>query len=53
MEPVLTAPGADIRTGTAGYRVYRNGELTAEVDTIEDHWRDDLVSFLLGCSFSF
>ena len=33
--------------------MYRNGELTAEVDTIEDHWRDDLVSFLLGCSFSF
>jgi uncharacterized protein YcsI (UPF0317 family) len=26
---------------------------TAEVDTLEGYWRDDLVSFLLGCSFSF
>ena len=26
---------------------------TAEVDTLEDYWQDDLVSFLLGCSFSF
>ena len=52
-EPVLTTPGADIRTDAAGYRVYENGQLTAEVDTLEDYWRDDLVSFLLGCSFSF
>ncbi|HIM62811.1 MAG: DUF1445 domain-containing protein [Dehalococcoidia bacterium] len=53
VEPVLTSPGADIRTDASGYRVYENGVLTAEVDTIEDYWRDDLVSFLLGCSFSF
>ena len=53
VEPVLTAPGADIRTDASGYRVYRNGEFTAEVDTLEDYWQDDLVSFLLGCSFSF
>ena len=52
-EPVITAPGADIRTDAAGYRVYEHGEFTAEVDTLEDHWRGDLVSFLLGCSFSF
>ena len=53
VEPSLTAPGADIRTDAAGYRVYRNGELTAEVDTLDGYWQDDLVSFLLGCSFSF
>ena len=53
VEPVLTAPGADIRTDASGYRVYRNGEFTAEVDTLEEYWQDDLVSFLLGCSFSF
>ena len=53
VEPALTAPGADIRTDAAGYRVYRDGELTAEVDTLEGYWQDDLVSFLLGCSFSF
>ena len=52
-EPVLTTPGTDIRTDAAGYRIYENGVLTAEVATIEDYWRDDLVSFLLGCSFSF
>lgn len=51
--PVLTTPGADIRTDAAGYRVYKHGELTAEIDTLEGFWRDDLVSFLLGCSFSF
>ncbi|MBL17045.1 MAG: DUF1445 domain-containing protein [Chloroflexi bacterium] len=52
-EPVLTSPGADIRTDASGYRIYENGQFTAEVDTVEDYWRDDLVSFLLGCSFSF
>ena len=53
IEPVITTPGADIRTDASGYRIYKNGQLTAEVDTIVDYWRDDLVSFLLGCSFSF
>ncbi len=52
-EPKLTAPGADIRTDIPGYRIYENGELTAEVDSLIPYWRDDLVSFLLGCSFSF
>jgi uncharacterized protein YcsI (UPF0317 family) len=27
--------------------------MTAEVEDISEYWRDDLVSFLLGCSFSF
>ena len=52
-EPVLTAPGADIRTDVASYRVYEHGELTGVVDSLLDYWRDDLVTFLLGCSFSF
>jgi uncharacterized protein YcsI (UPF0317 family) len=52
-EPDLTAPGADIRTDVPGYRIYQEGVLTAEVSTLLDHWRDDLVTFLLGCSFSF
>ena len=52
-EPFLTAPGADIRTDIPGYRIYENGELTTETISLVDHWRDDLVSFLLGCSFSF
>ncbi len=52
-EASLTAPSSDIRTEVPGYRIYRNGQLEAEVESLVDHWRDDLVSFLLGCSFSF
>ena len=43
----------DIRTDIPRYRVWRNGELVAEPETLNDVWRDDLVSFVLGCSFSF
>ena len=53
VEPVLTAPGADIRTDVPGYRIYAEGQFSAEVPSLADHWTDDLVSFLLGCSFSF
>lgn len=52
-EPRQLAPGADIRTDLPRYRVWRHGELVAEVDDITAYWRDDLVSFLLGCSFTF
>jgi uncharacterized protein YcsI (UPF0317 family) len=52
-EPVLTAPKADIRTDIALYRVYQGGKLAAEVEDIKGCWNEDLVSFLLGCSFSF
>ncbi len=43
----------DIRTDLPRYRVWRNGELLAEPQDIRDVWRDDLVSFVIGCSFSF
>lgn len=52
-EPRDLAPGADIRTDIPRYRVYRHGVLTDEVDDIRPFWRDDLVGFLLGCSFTF
>jgi uncharacterized protein YcsI (UPF0317 family) len=52
-EPARSAPGADLRTDLPGYRVYRNGELAEQRDDIRDLWRDDLVAFLLGCSFTF
>jgi uncharacterized protein YcsI (UPF0317 family) len=52
-EPREFAPGADIRTDIPRYRVYRQGVLADEVDDITAYWRDDLVSFLLGCSFTF
>ena len=43
----------DIRTDLPRYRVWKNGELVAEPNDVKDVWRDDLVSFVIGCSFSF
>ncbi len=53
VEPHEFAPGADLRHDLPLYRVYEHGELTDELADLTDLWRDDLVSFLLGCSFSF
>jgi len=52
-EPVRVAPGADLRTDLPKYRVYRHGVLAEEVTDLLPLWRDDLVAFLLGCSFTF
>jgi uncharacterized protein YcsI (UPF0317 family) len=52
-EPRQVAPGADLRTDLPGYRVWQHGELAAEPAHLHDWWRDDLVAFLLGCSFTF
>ncbi len=43
----------DIRSDVPRYRLFRNGKLVAEVNDLHDHWRNDLVTFALGCSFSF
>jgi uncharacterized protein YcsI (UPF0317 family) len=43
----------DIRTDLPRYRVWRKGELVDEPTDIRSVWRDDLVSFVIGCSFSF
>jgi uncharacterized protein YcsI (UPF0317 family) len=43
----------DIRTDLPRYRVWKNGELVAEPEDVREFWRDDLVSFVIGCSFSF
>ncbi len=50
-EPARIAPGADIRTDLPRYRVFRDGVLAGEPTDISDIWRDDLVTFLIGCSF--
>ena len=47
------AKGADVRTDIPRYRVYKDGVLVDTVTSIERLWRDDFVTFLLGCSFSF
>jgi uncharacterized protein YcsI (UPF0317 family) len=55
-EPGETAAsifGGDLRTDLPAYRVYRNGELDEERVDVADVWRDDLVAFLIGCSFTF
>ncbi len=52
-EPVTTAPGADLRTDVPRYRVYERGELVEEPPDITERWRDGLVAFLIGCSFTF
>jgi len=43
----------DIRTDIPSYKIFENGIVTSEVNDISALWRDDLVAFLLGCSFSF
>lgn len=43
----------DIRSDIPSYKIFRDGLLTEEVNDIHDYWRDDLVTFMLGCSFSF
>ncbi len=43
----------DIRTDLPRYRIYEEGVMTQEVTDVREFWRDDLVTFLLGCSFSF
>lgn len=45
--------GFDIRTDVPSYRIFKDGNFEQEVSDIRDHWRGDLVTFLLGCSFSF
>jgi uncharacterized protein YcsI (UPF0317 family) len=52
-EPRIVAPGADLRTDIPKYRIWKDGRLAAEPANITEYWRDDLVAFLLGCSFSF
>lgn len=49
----VLAPGADLRTDLPRYRVWRDGTLVDEPTDVVDLWTDDLVSFLIGCSFSF
>jgi uncharacterized protein YcsI (UPF0317 family) len=52
-EPRLIAPEADLRTDLPRYCVYQHGELVDEPADLKAWWRDDLVAFLLGCSFTF
>ena len=54
-DPHIRSLGADldIRTDVPRYRVWRDGEIVDEPTDLDAHWRDDLVTFVIGCSYSF
>lgn len=52
-EPKFAAAGADLRTDLPAYRIWEHGRLVAEPTDVREHWRADLVAFLIGCSFTF
>jgi uncharacterized protein YcsI (UPF0317 family) len=45
--------GIDVRTDLPRYRVWRDGVVADEPTDIRALWQDDMVAFVLGCSFSF
>jgi len=47
------AAAADLRSDLPLYRVWRDGVPVEEPTDVTAHWRDDLVAFLVGCSFTF
>ncbi len=51
--PETVAPKADLRTDLPKYLVYKNGVLTEERTDIQSLWAEDMVGFLIGCSFTF
>ena len=52
-QPNGLAVDADIRTDLPMYRIFRDGKLIQEEGDIRGYWRDDLVTFLIGCSYTF
>ena len=51
-EPKI-APGADLRRDLPLYQIYRDGVMEKEAATVTSEFNEEMVSFLLGCSFSF
>jgi uncharacterized protein YcsI (UPF0317 family) len=49
----VLAENADLAHDLPKYRIWEHGELTAEPSDAAEHWREDLVAFLIGCSFTF
>lgn len=54
-DPSIPALGLDldIRTDIPQYVVWKDGEAIERPFEVTKHWRDDLVSFVIGCSYSF
>lgn len=51
--PQRIANDSDLRTDIPMYRIYKYGVFVDEVTDITAYWEDDMVGFLLGCSFTF
>jgi uncharacterized protein YcsI (UPF0317 family) len=51
-EPII-APGADLRTDLPRYKIFENAEFKRDVEDVSGYFGGNMVSFLLGCSFSF
>lgn len=51
--PTLSAPDANIKTDLPKYRVFRKGVLAEELTDVTSVWDDNMVGFLIGCSFTF
>jgi uncharacterized protein YcsI (UPF0317 family) len=47
------AEDMDLRSDVGEYRIFREGKAVGTETDIHRYWRDDLVAFVLGCSFSF
>ena len=43
----------DIRFDVPLYNIYKNGDLISSVRNIEEYWKNNLIAFAIGCSFSF
>jgi len=54
-DPTLPSLGQniDIRTDLPRYRVFEHGKVIDQPNDITQYWRDDLVAFAIGCSFTF
>ena len=54
-DPRIPALGTDldIRTDIPSYCVWKDGKIIDEPADVFKWWRDDLVAFVIGCSYSF
>ena len=52
VEPLI-APGADLRKDLPRYKVFEQGEFKTDAEDVSEYFNENMVSFLLGCSFSF
>lgn len=51
--PKVMAPDADLRTDLPKYRIWKDGQIIDEPTDATKYWNDDLVAFLIGCSWGF